>query len=88
MWGAPALRLTAGAVQTTKVAACRGPQNSWSSQSGRRAGPKRAFDALAAGMLLMAVLPVFLLIAIAIKLDSRGPVFYRCAVRATAAVRS
>jgi lipopolysaccharide/colanic/teichoic acid biosynthesis glycosyltransferase len=42
-----------------------------------RPGLKRGFDVLAAVLLLAAVMPLFLLIALAIKLDSRGPVFYR-----------
>ncbi len=38
---------------------------------------KRAFDIFASLILLSLLLPLFLLIAIAIKLDSKGPVFYR-----------
>ncbi|MEY8879653.1 MAG: sugar transferase [Leptothrix sp. (in: b-proteobacteria)] len=38
---------------------------------------KRLFDLLLAGAGLLALLPLLLLIALAIKLDSRGPVFYR-----------
>jgi lipopolysaccharide/colanic/teichoic acid biosynthesis glycosyltransferase len=38
---------------------------------------KRAIDVLAATVGLVLPSPVFLLIAIAVKLDSRGPVFYR-----------
>jgi lipopolysaccharide/colanic/teichoic acid biosynthesis glycosyltransferase len=38
---------------------------------------KRAFDALFAAALLLATLPVLMAIAIAIKIDSRGPVFHR-----------
>lgn len=37
---------------------------------------KRAIDFVAALLLLLATSPLFLLIAVAIKLDSRGPVFY------------
>jgi lipopolysaccharide/colanic/teichoic acid biosynthesis glycosyltransferase len=37
---------------------------------------KRAFDILASIVLLLMALPVFILIAIAIKLESRGPIFY------------
>ncbi len=40
-------------------------------------GCKRLFDGLAALVLLAAISPIFLLIAVAIKLDSPGPVFYR-----------
>jgi exopolysaccharide biosynthesis polyprenyl glycosylphosphotransferase len=38
---------------------------------------KRAFDLLGASLGLLAVSPLLLVIAIAIKLDSRGPVFFR-----------
>jgi lipopolysaccharide/colanic/teichoic acid biosynthesis glycosyltransferase len=37
---------------------------------------KRAVDVLASGFGLLVLLPVFLLVAIAIKLDSRGPLIY------------
>ena len=37
---------------------------------------KRLFDVLAAVLTLIAVLPVFVLIAIIVKLDSPGPVFF------------
>ncbi len=38
---------------------------------------KRAFDIIASGLLLAITLPVILLTAIAIKLESKGPAFYR-----------
>lgn len=38
---------------------------------------KRVFDLCVSGLFLLILSPVFLLIAIAIKLDSPGPVFYR-----------
>jgi exopolysaccharide biosynthesis polyprenyl glycosylphosphotransferase len=38
---------------------------------------KRAFDVALSGGLLLVLLPAFALIAIAIKLDSNGPVFFR-----------
>lgn len=38
---------------------------------------KRIFDVVVSLMLLIVSSPVFLVLAIAIKLDSRGPVFYR-----------
>jgi lipopolysaccharide/colanic/teichoic acid biosynthesis glycosyltransferase len=38
----------------------------------------RAFDLLATSALLVLIAPQFALIALLIKLDSRGPVFYRC----------
>lgn len=42
-----------------------------------RDGCKRSFDIVVASVALLFVLPAAVLIAIAIKLDSRGPVFYR-----------
>lgn len=48
---------------------------------GRFSGPlgvlKRVFDVTVAGILFAFLSPLFLLVAIAIKLDDRGPVFYR-----------
>jgi lipopolysaccharide/colanic/teichoic acid biosynthesis glycosyltransferase len=38
---------------------------------------KRWFDLLACGLGLIALSPLFLLVAILIKLDSRGPIFFR-----------
>lgn len=38
---------------------------------------KRTFDLLAAGSGLIILSPLFLLVAIGIKMDSQGPVFYR-----------
>lgn len=38
---------------------------------------KRAFDILVSALMLLLLSPVFLILAIAIKLDSPGPVFYR-----------
>ncbi len=38
---------------------------------------KRIFDVVVSLVILVFLLPIFLIIAIAIKLDSRGPVFYR-----------
>ncbi|WP_251619758.1 sugar transferase [Odoribacter lunatus] len=38
---------------------------------------KRVFDVLASGLGLLALSPVFLILGIWIKSDSRGPVFYR-----------
>lgn len=38
---------------------------------------KRLFDIVVSAVLLLLLSPVFLILAIAIKLDSRGPVFYR-----------
>ena len=38
---------------------------------------KRIFDIVVAAILLLLLLPVFLVLGIAIKLDSKGPVFYR-----------
>ena len=38
---------------------------------------KRVFDILVSGLFLIVLLPLFLILAIAIKIDSKGPVFYR-----------
>ena len=38
---------------------------------------KRIFDVFVSAVLLLLLLPVFLILAIAIKIDSPGPVFYR-----------
>ena len=38
---------------------------------------KRLFDIVASGLGLIVLSPLFLILAICIKLDSRGPVFYR-----------
>ena len=38
---------------------------------------KRAFDFIASGLALIVLSPLFLILAIWIKLDSKGPVFYR-----------
>jgi len=46
-------------------------------QGRARQALKRAFDILASALLLILVSPLMLLTAIAIKLDSRGPVLYR-----------
>jgi lipopolysaccharide/colanic/teichoic acid biosynthesis glycosyltransferase len=39
---------------------------------------KRLFDLVVAGLLLVLMAPVFLVLAVAIKCDSSGPVFFRC----------
>lgn len=38
---------------------------------------KRVFDVVVSAIMLLVLSPVFLILAIAIKLDSKGPVFYR-----------
>ena len=38
---------------------------------------KRMFDVVSSGILLMVLSPVFVVLAVAIKIDSPGPVFYR-----------
>lgn len=38
---------------------------------------KRALDLLASALLLIALSPLFLLVALAIRLDSKGPIFFR-----------
>jgi lipopolysaccharide/colanic/teichoic acid biosynthesis glycosyltransferase len=52
-------------------------------ERGRKAGSGnatavRVFDVLATFVLLVLIAPLLALIALTIKLDSRGPVFYRC----------
>jgi lipopolysaccharide/colanic/teichoic acid biosynthesis glycosyltransferase len=42
-----------------------------------RPGVKRSIDAVGALIVLVVILPLLLLVAVAIKLDSTGPVFYR-----------
>lgn len=37
---------------------------------------KRAFDILVSGLVLLALAPIFLVVALLIKLESKGPVFY------------
>ncbi len=39
---------------------------------------KRAFDFVAASLILLALLPLFAVVAVVIKLTSKGPVFYVC----------
>ena len=38
---------------------------------------KRLFDIVASGLGLLVLSPLFIIVAIWIKLDSKGPVFYR-----------
>ncbi len=38
---------------------------------------KRAFDLTVSGVMILLLSPLFLILAIAIKIDSKGPVFYR-----------
>jgi exopolysaccharide biosynthesis polyprenyl glycosylphosphotransferase len=40
-------------------------------------GLKRAFDVLASGAVMLLLAPVFLVIAVAIRVDSPGPIFFR-----------
>lgn len=47
------------------------------SYSGAKRFQKRAFDVCFATLVLIALLPLLLLVAVAIKITSRGPVFYR-----------
>ncbi|WP_224249144.1 sugar transferase [Hyalangium gracile] len=46
-------------------------------QSPTRRAFKRAFDVFVASLLLVLASPVLVLVALAIKLDSKGPIFYR-----------
>src|SRR5689334_14474207 len=48
-----------------------------SASASRWASGKRAFDILVSLTLLIALLPALLLLAAAIKLDSKGPVFFK-----------
>ncbi len=43
-----------------------------------RVGAKRLLDVAVAVLLLVALAPVIAVVALAIKLDSRGPILYRC----------
>jgi lipopolysaccharide/colanic/teichoic acid biosynthesis glycosyltransferase len=43
----------------------------------RREASKRRFDQIVAVVAIVLLLPVFVVIAVAVKLDSRGPVLYR-----------
>ena len=47
--------------------------------SGKRVslGAKRCFDVALSGLLLLCLLPLFIVIAVAVKLDTPGPVFFR-----------
>ncbi|HUM44968.1 MAG TPA: sugar transferase, partial [Fervidobacterium sp.] len=38
---------------------------------------KRVFDIIVSGLMLLILLPFFLILSLAIVIDSRGPVFYR-----------
>ena len=38
---------------------------------------KRCFDIIVSAILLLLLSPVFIIVSIAIKIDSKGPVFYR-----------
>ena len=42
---------------------------------------KRLFDIIVAGVLLVLLSPLLLILAVCIKLDSKGPVFFRHTVR-------
>ncbi len=53
----------------------RGYRRDWASSV--RAAVKRGIDVVFASLLLLAVSPIFAVLAIAIKLESPGPVFYR-----------
>jgi len=45
--------------------------------SGWRAVAKRIFDVIVAGVMLLVTLPMWIVISLAIKLTSRGPIFFR-----------
>jgi exopolysaccharide biosynthesis polyprenyl glycosylphosphotransferase len=46
-------------------------------RNGWRAAAKRTFDVVAAGLAIVVAAPFLAMVAIAVKLDSRGPVFFR-----------
>lgn len=79
MWNAGSLRLLARAsrVRSQRRPSVRGGTLSDRAASTFGAGMKRLMDVLIAVTLLVVSLPVLLIIAMAIKLDSPGPVFYR-----------
>ncbi len=64
-----AARLTLGGLRLVRLA--RPPISGW------KAAQKRAFDLIFGGFLLALALPALAVIALAIKLDSPGPVFFR-----------
>ena len=51
-------------------------ETSTTSVCSHRSWIKRSFDVLISSVLLIALSPIFLLIALAIKIESKGPVFY------------
>jgi lipopolysaccharide/colanic/teichoic acid biosynthesis glycosyltransferase len=57
------------------------PAETWFEQPRKRSttylAVKRAFDIVSSGLLLAVIWPLFPIIALAIKLDSKGPVFFR-----------
>jgi undecaprenyl-phosphate galactose phosphotransferase/putative colanic acid biosynthesis UDP-glucose lipid carrier transferase len=82
----PAAELRADDVGSQLVTAPAGrsvkpnPRQQKTSQAGlrpRARGLKRVVDAMAAGVALLVLLPLFLSIALLIRLDSRGPVLFR-----------
>ena len=46
-------------------------------RGGWRAWAKRTFDIVGAGLLLVLTAPILLVVAVAVKLDSKGPVLFR-----------
>ncbi|MCG5537266.1 MULTISPECIES: TIGR03013 family XrtA/PEP-CTERM system glycosyltransferase [unclassified Halorhodospira] len=65
-------RLYLDSLNTSWLVFGRGFRQGWG-----RATIKRGFDLVASSLLLLVTLPVMLVTAVAIRLDSRGPVFYR-----------
>jgi len=51
----------------------------WEQLSSRRfsLGAKRLFDVIVSFLILAVLSPFFVILALAVKLDSKGPVFYR-----------
>jgi sugar transferase (PEP-CTERM system associated) len=81
--GTPVLDLAGYFERTSSEVRLEGLKASWLIygegfvQGRLRRAAKRGFDILVSALLLGLALPVMLLAAIVIKLDSRGPVFYR-----------
>lgn len=69
------------AVGARPQSAASARQDTWfarsNEQSPRFERLKRCFDVVVSLLMLLVLLPLLLLIAVAIKLDSRGPVFFR-----------
>ncbi len=73
LWGEPAARqIDLNVFEPTEIQTALSRKN-------RKRGryPKRVFDITASALMLLILLPLLIVVAIAVKLDSPGPVFYR-----------